>query len=47
LTDEFSVKLIYYLTRNKPLAGMTRFFGANTAGVGVCFASDKKVSKIM
>jgi 2-polyprenyl-3-methyl-5-hydroxy-6-metoxy-1,4-benzoquinol methylase len=46
ITDEYSVKLIYYLTRNKPLAGITRFFGANTAGIGVCFASGKRFQKL-
>jgi SAM-dependent methyltransferase len=46
LTDEYSVKLIYHLTRNKPLAKIIRFFGANTAGIGVCFISEKLFHKL-
>lgn len=46
LMDEYSVRLTYALTRSRILAGITRWFGANTAGVGVCFASNNRFKKL-
>ena len=34
--------LIYQATSSRALAGITRRFGANTAGVGVCFLSERQ-----
>jgi hypothetical protein len=45
--DSLSGYLIYILTSNKMLAGLTRRFGANTAGIGVCFRSRKQWEKII
>ncbi len=47
ITDEFSAKLAYTLTRSKMLANVTRLFGANTAGVGVCFTPRKRFLKLV
>lgn len=46
LTDEFTTKTIYFLTRLKFAAPFIRSFGANTAGVGVCFFSDKRIRRL-
>jgi hypothetical protein len=35
-------RLIFNLTSNKAIAGFTKKMGANTAGVGVCFLSQKQ-----
>lgn len=39
LVDNLPSHLIFHLTSSKLLEPVTRFFGANTAGVGVCFQS--------
>lgn len=46
ITDEYSAHLTYALTRSRTLSCVTRLFGANTAGVGVCFASTKRFRKL-
>jgi SAM-dependent methyltransferase len=40
--DRLPSHLIFELTSSKPLARFTQKMGANTAGVGVCFLSQKK-----
>lgn len=40
--NDFSARLVYRLTRCKTLAALVRLFGANTAGVGVCFFSSEQ-----
>jgi len=39
LVDSLPSKLIYFLTSSRMLQPLTARFGANTAGVGVCFLS--------
>lgn len=46
VSDDYSAKLTYLLTRNRLLAHWMRFFGANTAGVGVCYASNRRIEEI-
>lgn len=46
LGDEFTTRSIYHLTRSKLFAGFVRGMGANTAGVGVCFFSDKRLRRL-
>ena len=46
ITDEYSTYLTYVLTRSRLLSGVTRLLGANTAGVGVCFVSQKRFQKL-
>ncbi len=36
-----SSRLVYQLTSSRPLAPLVKKFGANTAGVGVCFLEEK------
>ena len=45
--DGLASYLIYTLTSSKMLAGLTRKFGANTGGTGVCFRSRKQWGKII
>jgi hypothetical protein len=42
--DRLPSRLIFELTSSKSLATLTRKMGANTAGTGVCFLSQKKWS---
>ena len=42
LIDSLPGRIIYHLTSNRVLKGITRRLGANTAGVGVCFLSKKQ-----
>ena len=46
ITDEYSVRTVFALTRSRFLARVIRLFGANTAGVGVCFASRNRLQKL-
>jgi ubiquinone/menaquinone biosynthesis C-methylase UbiE len=46
LFDGLPSHLIYSLTSNKKIAKITKRFGANTAGVGVCFRSKKQWKRI-
>lgn len=39
-------RVIYYLTRSRLLAPLVRHGGANTAGVGVLFASEKRLLRL-
>lgn len=45
--DGLPSHLIFALTSSKIFAGLTRKFGANTGGVGVCFRSKKQWIKII
>lgn len=47
LLDSLPSHLIYRLTSAKSIAGLTRKFGANTAGIGVCFRSRKSWYKLI
>ncbi|NJO57967.1 MAG: hypothetical protein HC836_06250 [Richelia sp. RM2_1_2] len=42
LFDGLPSHLIFTLTSNQAIAGFTKKMGANTAGVGVCFLSQKQ-----
>jgi len=42
LIESLPGRIIYQLTSNRVLKGITRRLGANTAGVGVCFLSKKQ-----
>ena len=42
----FASRVIYHLTRSKLLAPFTARFGANTAGVGVLFASQDRLHRL-
>ncbi len=43
---DFSSHLIYHLTKSRSLAPLTGRFGANTAGVGVLFASERRLHRL-
>lgn len=43
--DEFPSRAIFYLTSSRLLAPIVKRLGANTAGVGVCFFSRKRLFK--
>jgi SAM-dependent methyltransferase len=45
--DSLPSHLIFSLTSSKMFGGLTRKFGANTGGVGVCFRSRKQWGKII
>jgi SAM-dependent methyltransferase len=42
LLDNLPGQLIYHLTSAKSIASLTRWMGANTGGVGVCYLSTKE-----
>jgi len=42
IIDGLPSRLIFNLTSNKTIAGFTKKMGANTAGIGVCFLSQKQ-----
>ena len=45
--DGLPSRLIFHLTSSKLLAPLTRRFGANTSGVGVCFLSKKRWDAVL